>query len=126
MYFNFEGYPDINGFSIDLKKDIDFSNYKVIRFSSAIAQKTVFEYYKIEMQQGDAINAHNLGFRYINQTGFFDLFPHKPSWSKFKNEFCSHIMYSFTKDNDVIYITPLNVKNNSNIYEIYDGCVLEL
>ena len=68
------------------------------------------------MQQGQGVKVPNLGSKFIEQTGFYELFPKNASWEKFKNEICPIVLYSFEIKDNVIWITPLNVNGNKDIY----------
>ncbi|MBR4854924.1 MAG: hypothetical protein IKU88_09380 [Alistipes sp.] len=126
MKFNFDGYPDICGFNLDLSVNIELNNYKYIKFSSAISQKKVYDFYKEEMQQGNTINTPNLGWSYIKQTGFFDLYPKRSSWSKFQKEVCPIVLYKFEVKDDIVWLRPLNVMDNNTIYKSNANEILEL
>ena len=78
------------------------------------------------MQQGNSINTPNLGRRYIQQTGFFDLFPKRPSWSKFQKEVCPIVLYTFRIEDGVIWINPMNVSNNNAVYGSNPSEILEI
>ena len=126
MNFNFDGYFDVCGFSLDLRANIEWNNYKYIKFRSELSQKKVYAFYKAEMQQGNSINTPNLGRRYIQQTGFFDLFPKRPSWSKFQKEVCPIVLYTFRIEDGVIWINPMNVSNNNAVYGSNPSEILEI
>lgn len=116
MRFNFKGYFDVSGFELKINSDIHFEKYKYIVFSSTEAQKAIYKFYKEEMQQGQGVKVPNLGSKFIEQTGFYELFPKNASWEKFKNEICPIVLYSFEIKDNVIWITPLNVNGNKDIY----------
>ena len=78
----------MSGFELIVNPDIQLNRYKYLLFSSEKAQKVLFKFYKEEMQQGQGVKASNRGRRFIEMTGFYDLFPKKPSWVKFKQEVC--------------------------------------
>lgn len=122
--FGFKGYFDIVTFQVKLS-NINLNNYKYINFGSDSAQKIIFGFYKTEMQQGGSINASNLGQSYIRQSGFYDLYPKRASWEKFKC-FCPHILYSFEIYNNIIWLIPINVNENNRIYKSYEDQILKL
>ena len=93
MRFNFSGYFEASGFELRMHYDINFEDYKYLIFSSKEAQKAIFSFIKVEMQQGEGIKLPNMGKKYIEMTGFYDLFPKIASWEKFKNEVNSKIIY---------------------------------
>ena len=127
MKFNFKGYFDNCGFDLEINSNIIFKNYKYIIFSSKESQKIIFSFYKNEMQQGDSIITDNLGKQYIMQTGFYDLFPKRPSWKKFKTEICPIILYSFEIDEQgIIILSPLNINENNNIIKNNKNNILKL
>ena len=126
MRFNFNGYFEISGFELKINSDISMDGYKYIVFSSAEAQKAIFNFYKEEMQQGQGINVPNAGRSYIEQTGFYELFPKRPSWEKFKNEICPIILYSFEIKDGIVLLTPLKITENNSVYRNFEGSVLRL
>lgn len=126
MWFNFKGYFDVSGFELRVNSDIRFENYKYLEFSSAEAQKAIFKFYKEEMQQGQGIKMPNMGRKYIEQTGFYDLFPKKPSWEKFKNEVCPVVLYSFEVKDGIVLLVPHNISENSKIYKEKKESILSL
>ena len=126
MWFNFKGYFDAWGFELRVNSDIVFENYKYLVFSSAEAQKAIFKFYKEEMQQGQGIKVPNLGSKYIEQTGFYELFPKKPSWEKFKNEVCPVVVYSFEIKDGIILLTPMNVKDNEALSKDHLDDILKI
>lgn len=126
MKFNFNGYSEISGFEMKINSNISMDGYKYIVFSSAEAQKVIFNFYKEEMQQGQGINVPNVGRSYIEQTGFYELFPKRPSWKKFKNEICPIIIYSFEIKDRVVLLTPLRITENNRVLSNSKGAVLKL
>lgn len=126
MRFNFNGYFEVSGFELKINSDVSIEKYKYIIFSSSEAQNAIFQFYKHEMQQGGGINVPNLGRRFIEQTGFFERFPKRPSWEKFKNDFCSIIIYSFEIKDGVILLTPLNIINNNDVLKNHKTDILKL
>lgn len=123
--FGFKGYFDIATFQVELNNNFNFNNYKYINFSSSNAQKIIFRFYKNEMQQGESINAHNLGQSYIRQSGFYDLYPKRSSWEKFKR-FCPFILYSFEIYDNTIWLTPISINENNQIYKSCGELILKL
>ena len=126
MIFNFNGYFDVSGFELEINSNVDFSNYEYIIFSSSDSQKKVFDFYKEEMQQGNQINTDNLGKQFIALTGFYDMFPKKPSWNKFKKEICPIIIYSYVMKNNKVLLTPINLKDNNEIIKTKEDKILRL
>lgn len=126
MKFNFSGYFESSGFEIRMHYDINFEDYKYLIFSSKEAQKAIFSFIKVEMQQGEGIKIPNMGKKYIEMTGFYDLFPQKTSWEKFKNEVNSMIIYSFEIKNDIVLLTPINIKNNNILLTECGDAILKL
>ena len=106
--------------------DINFEDYKYLIFSSEEAQKAIFSFIKVEMQQGEGIKIPNMGKKYIEMTGFYDLFPKKASWEKFKNEVNTIIIYSFEIKNDIILLTPINIKNNNILLTECGDAILKI
>jgi hypothetical protein len=126
MRFNFSGYFESSGFELRMHYDINFEDYKYLIFSSKEAQKAIFSFIKVEMQQGEGIKTPNMGKKYIEMTGFYDLFPQKASWEKFKNEVNSMIIYSFEIKNDIVLLTPINIKNNNILLTECGDAILKL
>ena len=126
MRFNFSGYFESSGFELRMHYDINFEDYKYLIFSSKEAQKAIFSFIKVEMQQGEGIKIPNMGKKYIEMTGFYDLFPQKASWEKFKNEVNSMIIYSFEIKNDIVLLTPINIKNNNILLTECGDAILKL
>lgn len=126
MIFNFNGYFDVSGFELEINSNVDFSNYEYVIFSSSESQKKVFNFYKEEMQQGNPINTDNLGKQFIALTGFYDMFPKRPSWGKFKNEICPIIIYSYVIKNNTVLLTPINLKDNNEIIKTKEDKILKL
>lgn len=124
--FGFKGYFDIATFQLELNKSINFNEYKYINFSSTYTQQIVYNFYKEEMQQGERINSPNLGQKYIRQCGFYDIYPKRASWEKFKKEVCPIILYSFEIINNTIWLDPINIKENNNIFQYYNNQILKL
>ena len=106
--------------------DINFEDYKYLIFSSNEAQKAIFSFIKVEMQQGEGIKIPNMGKKYIEMTGFYDLFPQKASWEKFKNEVNSKIIYSFEIKNDTVLLTPTNINNNNILLTECGDAILKI
>lgn len=115
--FSFKGYHNLASFELDLNRNIDFSNYRYVVFKSKDATNAIFNFYRIELQQCERISAENAGKLYIEQTGFYDIYPKKPSWAKFKDEICPIIIYSFELKDNTIVLTPHNIRDNNNIYK---------
>ena len=115
--FSFKGYHNLASFELDLNRNIDFSNYRYVVFKSKDATNAIFNFYRIELQQCERISAENTGKLYIEQTGFYDIYPKKPSWAKFKDEICPIIIYSFELKDNTIVLTPHNIRDNNNIYK---------
>lgn len=126
MRFNFSGYFESSGFELRMHYDINFEDYKYLIFSSKEAQKAIFSFIKEEMQQGEGIKLPNMGKKYIEMTGFYDLFPKKASWEKFKNEVNSKIIYSFEIKNDIVLLTPINIKNNNILLTECGDAILKI
>ena len=126
MRFNFSGYFESSGFELRMHYDINFEDYKYLIFSSKEAQKAIFSFIKVEMQQGEGIKIPNMGKKYIEMTGFYDLFPKKASWEKFKNEVNSMIIYSFEIKNDIVLLTPINIKNNNILLTECGDAILKI
>lgn len=126
MKFNFKGYFDVPCFDLEINADISINSYKYIQFTHEESQKIVFNYYKEEMQQGNGIKVKNLGYEFIRLTGFYDIFPKKPSWEKFKKEFCPIILYTFEIKDDIILLTPINVNENNKIFQNDKNLILNL
>ena len=126
MRFNFSGYFEVSGFELGLHPDIKVEDYKYFIFSSKEAQKAIFSFIKEEMQQGQGIKVPNIGKKYIEQTGFYDLYPQKASWEKFKNEVNSIIIYSFEIKDGVILLTPMNIKDNNKLHREYSDKILKI
>ncbi len=124
--FNFKDYFDVCCFELDINPDINFENYEYITFTNIESQKKVFNYYKEEMQQGEPINAGNIGKSFIAMTGFYDIFPKRPSWKKFKEEICPIILYEFSIENDVVLLTPININDNNHIFRTKGDKILKL
>ena len=105
MEFKFNGYPENSYFELDIDKS-NLKDYKFIMFTSDAARKEMFKFYKHEMQQGNKITEHNLGYRFIDATGFYDFYKgKKPSWTKFE-QFCPSIVYKFDMVNNSVILTP--------------------
>lgn len=126
MRFNFSGYFESSGFELRMHYDINFEDYKYLIFSSNEAQKAIFSFIKVEMQQGEGIKIPNMGKKYIEMTGFYDLFPQKASWEKFKNEVNSKIIYSFEIKNDTVLLTPTNINNNNILLTECGDAILKI
>lgn len=126
MWFNFNGYYEVSGFELKINSDIQLGNYKYLLFSSTEAQKAIFKFYKDEMQQGQGVKIPNMGRKFIEKTGFYDLFPKKPSWEKFKNEVCPVVLYSFEVRDGIVLLTPHNISENSEIFNKEKKSVLIL
>ncbi len=126
MRFNFSGYFESSGFELRMHYDINFEDYKYLIFSSEKAQKAIFSFIKVEMQQGEGIKLPNMGKKYIEMTGFYDLFPQKASWEKFKNEVNSKIIYSFEIKNDTVLLTPTNINNNNILLTECGDAILKI
>ena len=126
MRFNFRGYFESSGFELRMHYDINFEDYKYLIFSSKEAQKAIFSFIKVEMQQGEGIKLPNMGKKYIEMTGFYDLFPQKASWEKFKNEVNSKIIYSFEIKNDTVLLTPTNINNNNILLTECGDAILKI
>ena len=75
MWFNFNGYYEVSGFELKINSDIQVKDYKYLLFSSNEAQKAIFKFIKEELQQGQGVTVPNMGMKYIEQTGFYELFP---------------------------------------------------
>jgi hypothetical protein len=125
MVFTFAGYYENAEFEVECKLDIDFSQYDYIQFSSKNGQKAVFNFYKIEMQQGEKVNAINSGRKYIQKTGFYDMYPQNPSWKMF-GKICPCILYSFEVKKRTICITPLDFRENGKLYANGEPRILRL
>lgn len=126
MWFNFKGYFEVSGFELIVNSDIQFEKYTYLEFSSTEAQNAIFKFYKEEMQQGQGIKVPNLGKKFIEQTGFYDLFPKKPSWEKFKNEVCPIVLYSYEIKDGIIWLSPINVVSNKELYSENRDDILSL
>ncbi|MBQ3743344.1 MAG: hypothetical protein II858_05765 [Bacteroidales bacterium] len=126
MTFTFKGYFDSAEFEVDSVDTVDLRQYEYIQFSSKEAQKAVFNFYKNEMQQGGKIDSANLGFEHIRKIGFFDLCPRNPSWTKFRDDICPIILYSFEVGERSIRITPLNVQDSNKLYRYGEPRILKL
>ena len=123
--FGFKGYFDIATFQIELNDNFNFNNYKYINLYSVNAQKIIYRFYKNEMQQGESINAPNIGQSYIRQSGFYEFYPKRASWKNFK-DFCPRILYSFEIFDNTIWLEPVNIKENNSIYKSYENLILKL
>ena len=64
--------------------------------------------------------------KYIEQTGFYELFPKRPSWEKFKKEVCPFVVYSFEINNGRVLLTPMNIKNNNALFKEYSDYILKI
>ena len=127
MKFNFKNYFDNCGFNLEINSDINFNDFEYISFSSNESQKKVFNFYKDELQQGNSIKTDNLGKEYIALSGFYDMYPKKPSWNKFKNEICPIILYSYEiDDNGTIILMPLDIRNNNDLFKTKNHKILKL
>lgn len=127
MKFNFKNYFDNSGFNLEINSDINFNDFEYISFSSNESQKKVFNFYKDELQQGNSIKTDNLGKEYIALSGFYDMYPKKPSWNKFKNEICPIILYDYEiDDNGTIILTPLDIRNNNDLFKTKNHKILKL
>jgi len=126
MEFNFKNYFDIVSFEFNVDVNIDITQYHYVRFASPLAQKAIFDYYKNEMQQGNSITTPNIGYSYIKQTGFFDLFPQKASWTKFKNQINPIVLYLFEIRDGVVWLSPVHINKNNDIYRAHYNEILEL
>ena len=123
--FGFKGYHDTT-FKLIIDDGIDFKKYSYIRFVSKNAHDAIYSFFKEEMQQGQPINAYNLGYSFIESTGYFDLYRKKHSWTKFREEICPKIIYSIDLRNTTVLLYPLRVQQNNEIYRLYYNEILEL
>ena len=106
MKFKFKGYNENFYFELNLDDSIKLKDNGFIRFISDDARKKVFKFYKYEMQQSNKITEHNLGYGFIDATGFYDLYKNKrPSWTKFE-QFCPSIVYKYNVVNDSVILDP--------------------
>lgn len=126
MWFNFNGYYEVSGFELKINSDIQVKDYKYLLFSSNEAQKAIFKFIKEELQQGQGVTVPNMGMKYIEQTGFYELFPKRPSWEKFKKEVCPFVVYSFEINNGRVLLTPMNIKNNNALFKEYSDYILKI
>ncbi len=125
--FNFKGYFEISGFYLEINSEINFNDFEYISFASKEAQKHVFNFYKNELQQGNPIKTNNLGKKYIALSGFYDMYPKKPSWKCFKNDICPIILYSYEiDDNGSVILMPLDIRNNNELFKTKKHKILEL
>ena len=67
-----------------------------------------------------------MGKKYIDLSGFYDMYPKKPSWNKFKNEICPIIIYSYVIKNNKVLLTPINIKDNNEIIKTKEDKILKL
>ena len=126
MRFNFNGYFTNSGFELEINSNVNFKDFEFIIFSEPDSQKKIFNFYKEEMQQSTPIGSYNFGRQFIELTGFYDIFPKRPSWNKFKNEICPIIIYSYIIQKDVILLTPINVNCNNEIFKLKKDKILKL
>lgn len=127
MKFNFKDYFEISGFNLKINSKINFNDFEYISFSSKEAQELVFSFYKNELQQGNSIKTDNLGKKYIALSGFYDIYPKKPSWECFKNDICPIILYSYKiDDNGTIILMPLDIRNNNELFKTKKDKILKL
>lgn len=126
MVFNFKNYYEDCSFEIKVDDNIDITQYKFIRFVSLQAQKAVFNFYKEEMQQGNKITTLNLGYSFIKGTGFFDVYPSNSSWATFKKHFNSIVLYTFEMSEDAIWLSPIHINQNNEIYTTHANEILVL
>ena len=124
MIFRFN-VAQLHSFELKINPNVNFSNYKYIIFKEPNSQKEVFNFYKRELQQGEPITALNTGYVVIKLTGFYNTYPKRPSWNKFK-DFCPAIIYSYEiKDNEVL-LTPENINNTNKIINTAGNKILYL
>ena len=127
MTFNFKGYFENSGFSLDINSEIKIEDFKYILFSSKESQKKIFKYYKEELQQGGPIKSENYGKFFIALTGFYDKFPKRPSWENFKTVISPIVLYTYEIDNNGrILLTPLNVNKNNEIFSTMRDKILAI
>ena len=115
MKFNLKGYYGGVFFEIRLHPAISIEEYEYIQFSSPEARKAILDFYKEEMQQGQRIDGANLGRRFIEQTGYFEITRTRPSWEGFKREVNPFVLYSFETEDGVVLLTPHKIQTNDAI-----------
>ena len=115
MKFNLKGYYDTTFFEFNLKPAVFLEGFDYIQFSSLEAQKTILHFFREEMQQGQNITTINLGRRFIEQTGYFDLASARLSWEEFRRTVNPFVLYSFEIQNGVVFLNPINIRLNSEI-----------
>lgn len=124
MKFNLKGYYP--GYEFKYGPGIrSLDEYQYIQFSSPKAREAIMHFIVEEMHQGHSLSETGEGREVVANTGFFEMYKVRPSWTKFRNEFCPIVLYSYEIEGDVVWLSPLNVFND-NAYRNKDVRVLKI
>ncbi len=105
----FKDYDSDLSLELMVPSAIKFNKSGFIRINSKDNKKSIFKFYKEEMQQGMPITGGNLGLGIIKSTGYFDLHE-RYSWTSF-NDFMGTIIYNYKIENGRLELIPLNMSN---------------
>lgn len=105
----FKDYVSNSSLELTVPSTIKLNRTGFIRISSKSNKKSIFKFYKEEMQQGMPITGSNLGWGIIKSTGYFDLYE-RYSWTSFNN-FVGTIIYNYKIEEGRLELIPLNMSN---------------
>lgn len=105
----FKDYDSDLSLELMVPSTIKLNRSGFIRISSKSNKKSIFKFYKEEMQQGMPITGSNLGRGIIKSTGYFDLYE-RYSWTSF-NDFVGTIIYNYKIEEGRLELIPLNMSN---------------
>lgn len=105
----FKDYYPISSLELAFPSTIKLNESGFIRISSKRNKKSIFNFYKEEMQQGLPITDCNSGKIIIRSTGYFDLHE-RYSWTSF-NDFVGTIIYKYKIKEGRLEVIPLNMSN---------------
>ena len=111
----FKDYYDGSIFQIEIIDEVNIKDYKFINFSGEKSSEAIFNFYKNNMMQGQKITDRNLGYRFINSTGFFE--NGWKTWKAFKEEWNKIILYKYDIVDEYLIIEPTNIKFNDEIFK---------
>lgn len=107
----FKDYYSISSLELTVPCTIKLNESGFIRISSKGNKRSIFQFYKEEMQQGLPITGCNLGRTIIKNTGYFDLHE-RYSWTSF-NDFVGTIIYKYKIKESRLELIPLNMSNEA-------------
>jgi hypothetical protein len=115
--FILKGYFEVSHFDVIVKRELDLNSYKYIRFSSYENAKITFDFYKLDVCQGNKPSPGTI----MADTGFFKLgYKH---WTEF-DSFNKRIVYQFQiKENGIIELEIIPVKES---YDLDKSLILDL